>query len=444
MQDLGILQEQHSENNSPRSLVYFAWGRLLLSIFVLGMLLGARQTITGWQPLFWLTVGVGLYDLAIVVLLRGGRWQVARWVGGSFDALTLAVGLFLVARYGTPSIVNHEVMMVGLLLAVATSIIHFGALAGTAVSMGLVAWYLALIMLVEGYAGSQGTLLLQAPVAVVVGGLITSLSSHLRAEQKPARTTHGGAIVLDSRGAKLARNCSRPGGDISVSLLSRTSLYVAEEQPLLMETYKAFFLERWDINVVGASSDTSSGSLLTVASVLKPDVMVLGFKVLTSDAVEKLEAVRESNPEMAIVVLSSYYDVKGIRALREFSGRFSAGCAYLLKHTIDRMDQLSQAISWVAEGRVLLDPAVMEGLAASAQYDLGLLSSLTHKEIEILNWMSKGYSDEAIAKLLGLQPKVFERRIKNIYGKLGEVTESKDARVQAITIYLKATGQVPD
>ncbi len=225
---------------------------------------------------------------------------------------------------------------------------------------------------------------------------------------------------------------------------SRTKLYIAEEQQILREAYQSFFLPQANIEVVGSSGDTSGDALVAAALALKPDVMLLGFKLLQPATVEKLELVRESAPNVALVMLSAYYDVKGIKALREFSARASAGCAYLLKHTIDTVEQLTQVIYSVAEGRIILDRAVMEGFITSNESKAAMLKELTPRELEVLSWMAKGYRNNTIAEILCLEPKTVERHINSIYSKLGNnVESSKHARVHAITLYLRATGLLP-
>ncbi len=223
---------------------------------------------------------------------------------------------------------------------------------------------------------------------------------------------------------------------------TRVKIYVAEEQQILREAYQSFFLPQPDIELVGASGDTRGDSLVAVASTLKPDVMLLGFKVLQPSTVERLEMIREQCPEVAMVVLSAYYDVKGIKALREFSRGASVGCAYLLKHTIDTVEQLTQVLHAVAEGRIIVDPAVMDGLINTADPKATFLKDVTPRELEVLSWMAKGYRNNTIAEVMCLEPKTIERHINSIYSKLGNV-DSKHARVHAVTLYLRATGMLP-
>ena len=226
-------------------------------------------------------------------------------------------------------------------------------------------------------------------------------------------------------------------------LNKRVRLYIAEEQQILREAYQSFFLPCPDIEVVGTSGETDGEPLSRAAAALSPNVVLVGIKVLQPTVVERLEILRDSCPGVAIVLLSAYYDVKGITALRGYSKGGGVGCAYLLKHTIDTVEQLTQVVYSVAQGRIIVDPAVMEGLINSSESRSNHLKDLSPRELEVLSWMAKGYRNNTIAEVLCLEPKTVERHINNIYSKLGTIPDSKHTRVHSVTLYLRATGQLP-
>ncbi|MDD5095774.1 MAG: LuxR C-terminal-related transcriptional regulator, partial [Dehalococcoidia bacterium] len=159
--------------------------------------------------------------------------------------------------------------------------------------------------------------------------------------------------------------------------------------------------------------------------------------------IRQLEVIREQYPNIGIILLSTLYDIQGIKELREFTKKSSKGCAFLLKHSIDRIGQLTQVVHAVTEGQVILDSVVMEGLIGAGEAKTTFLKELTHRELEVLSWMAKGYRNGTIAEILCVDPKTIERHINAIYSKLNMVTESKHPRVNSIMLYLRATGQLP-
>ena len=112
-----------------------------------------------------------------------------------------------------------------------------------------------------------------------------------------------------------------------------------------------------------------------------------------------------------------------------------------MKYSVDSASQLVQIIHAVAEGRVTIDSAIMGDLVAEPSDSI--LRELTPRELEILGWMAKGYKNSTIAEVLFLELKTVERHINSIYSKLNAMhDDSQQARVYAILLYLKATGQL--
>jgi len=225
---------------------------------------------------------------------------------------------------------------------------------------------------------------------------------------------------------------------------ARVRIYIAEEQRILRDAYQSFFLSRPDMELAGTTDDTRAESVTRAALALAPDLVLIGIRVLQVTSVEQLEALRESCPDMPIVLLSAYYDDKGIKALREFSRSTTSGWAYLLKHNVDTPEQLAQVVQSVAQGRIILDPAVMVGLMDVREGGTDVLKSLDPREMEVLSWVAKGYTNSAIAAALGVDPRVVERLFASLSSKLGSRSESRDPRVYAVETYLRATGQLRD
>ena len=239
-----------------------------------------------------------------------------------------------------------------------------------------------------------------------------------------------------------AQVSSSHNGQPDASVNQKTvKLFLAEEQQLLMQAYQAFFKHNTEVQALGCAADTSSDALVEAVSSLGPDVLLLGVKALRPSTVENLEALRIAHPGLGVVLLFAFYDTQGIRALREFSRDASAGRAYLLKHTIDTMDQLTHAITSVAEGRMIVDPSVMEELIKTGDAQSEALRDLTPRALEVLHLVSRGYRNETIAGVLSRDVKTIERHINNIYGTLLNADDdAKHPRVRAALMYLRATG----
>ena len=234
-----------------------------------------------------------------------------------------------------------------------------------------------------------------------------------------------------------------PDYGTEVSAQNTVSVFLAEEQEIFRASFIAAFKQRDSLTLVGSAHGVFSESLISAALQLRPQVMVVGVKGLQPATVETLERLHEACPDIALVLLFSYYSQRGMKCLREFSREASVGRAYLPKHTIDTMDQLEQTVHLVAEGRVIIDPSVMEGLFRTEGATAGTLKGLSPKALEVLKWVSKGYRNEAIADTLSRDTKTVERHINNIYTTLDtDNSGGLHPRVHAALTYLKAIGVI--
>ena len=273
---------------------------------------------------------------------------------------------------------------------------------------------------------------------------LLSLLSPMREAAEPLRE------AAESRDAYEGDNghvVARPQERRGAAATDVVTLYVAEEQEILRNAYMSLLGSESGIEIVGSSDYISEDSVIEAVKALEPRAILIGVKNVEASTAQVLAALSEECPETAIVLLFATYDGDGIKALREVSGQGSAGCAYLLKHTIDTADQLTQVILSVVQGRIMLDPIVMEGLIRSDSG--GVLGELTPKELEVLGWMAKGYRNDTIAQLLSRDVKTVERHINNIYSKLHnnrveDRDNSKHPRVRAALAYLNAIGLLPD
>jgi DNA-binding NarL/FixJ family response regulator len=169
-----------------------------------------------------------------------------------------------------------------------------------------------------------------------------------------------------------------------------------------------------------------------------PDVVVTDIRMPPSGTDEGLQIaarLRETHPEIGVVVLSQYASPAYGLALLDGG---SSGRAYLLKDRIQHDSQLVAAIGAVAEGESFIDPKVVENLVTSHRHALDSpLQDLTPRELEILTLVARGYNNQAIADELFLTKRAIEKHINAIFLKL-DLTYADDVsrRVKAALIYL--------
>jgi DNA-binding NarL/FixJ family response regulator len=211
---------------------------------------------------------------------------------------------------------------------------------------------------------------------------------------------------------------------------------VADDSYLAREALTHVLEAASGVEVIAACEDLAS--LQRVIDADNPDVVVTDIRMPPSDSDEGLRVaaeLRQTHPGMGVVVLSQYSDPQYGLALLD-SG--SDGRAYLLKERIRHRGQLVSAIETVAQGGSMIDAKVVEGLIdARRRAERSQLTELTHRELEILAFVARGHSNQAIADELVLTKRAVEKHINAIFLKLN-LTEAQDVsrRVKAALIYL--------
>jgi DNA-binding NarL/FixJ family response regulator len=211
---------------------------------------------------------------------------------------------------------------------------------------------------------------------------------------------------------------------------------LAEDQYLVREGLRRLLETREDLEVASVCGDLDS--LLATVEAEQPDVVVTDIRMppeKTDEGIKAATLMRETNPEVGVVVLSQYAVPTYVLALLEGG---SEGRAYLLKERVDDLDQLVAAIHAVAEGGSVLDPKVVEALVAeNARSEESPLNELTPRERDVLREMAEGKNNAAIGKTLALTERSVEKVIHSIFLKLGLTWETEvHKRVKAVVLYL--------
>jgi len=176
----------------------------------------------------------------------------------------------------------------------------------------------------------------------------------------------------------------------------------------------------------------------------RPDAVLTDIRMPptgTDEGIQVARALRVSDPDIGVVVLSQFVDPSYVLAFLD-SG--SARRAYLLKERVSDPYQLVGAIEAVVAGGSVIDPKVVEVLVrARSAGTRSRLSVLTRREHDVLAELAQGKSNAAIADSLVLTKRAVEKHINAIFTKL-ELDSPDDVsrRVKAALLFL-ASGTNP-
>jgi DNA-binding NarL/FixJ family response regulator len=169
------------------------------------------------------------------------------------------------------------------------------------------------------------------------------------------------------------------------------------------------------------------------------DVVVTEIRLpptMTDDGIRLAVELRETHPDVGVVVLSTHCDPQSAIRLLEAG---SNGRAYLLKDRLHDTEQLVATITEVSRGGSVIDPKVVEALVNGDQAvrTRPWLAALTVRERQILAEMARGASNQGIAETLHLTKRAVEKGINAIFAKL-ELPPTPDVsrRVLAVLLFL--------
>jgi DNA-binding NarL/FixJ family response regulator len=216
----------------------------------------------------------------------------------------------------------------------------------------------------------------------------------------------------------------------------RIRVALADDSYLMREAVHQVVEHQMDVEIVADCAD--GVSLLAEVERVRPDVVVTDVRMPPSgddEGIRIAQTLRETNPEIGVVVLSHYAEP---RYGHDLFAAGAEGRAYLLKDRVSDGRQLQAAIEVVARGGSMIDPEMVRLLLESQEReDNSPLTELTPREREVLAAMAAGKSNAAIAEELVLTKRAVEKHVGAIFLKLGLPSEDVvSRRVAAVLLYL--------
>lgn len=168
-----------------------------------------------------------------------------------------------------------------------------------------------------------------------------------------------------------------------------------------------------DFEVIGEAGDGVHAFQL--AAELRPDLVLLDVNMPNNGGLETLQRLKEHFPMMHVLMLTVHEDEGLLRkAIR------AGASGYVIKRAAE--SDLIDAIRAVYRGDMYIHPAMtralLRDLMPSQQAKPTDEDTLTHREVEVLRLIVRGYTNNQIAKILNISPRTVEGHRANVMDKL--------------------------
>jgi DNA-binding NarL/FixJ family response regulator len=203
----------------------------------------------------------------------------------------------------------------------------------------------------------------------------------------------------------------------STTTKARLRVLLVDDHRLILSGVRRSLEESGEFEVVGEA--TQAFQVMPLVRRVRPDVVLLDIRLAEMDGLVCLDQIKESYPEIKVIVLSVFSSEALIENVMK---RGASG--YVVKSVLpaDLPSIIRQA---VAEDRLPLPIAVDADVAATAA-----AVGLTPRELAILTAVAKGMTNDAIAHRLTVAPQTVKFHLTNVYRKLG-VTNRTEAALYA-------------
>jgi two-component system, NarL family, response regulator DegU len=216
---------------------------------------------------------------------------------------------------------------------------------------------------------------------------------------------------------------------------NKIQIFIISQQSLFIHALEHIFSDSSDILVLGTIG--INNDVLKAIDNLPPDVALLDMDGPSEAGLELAKKIKARSPNIGVIVLTSNPDDNQL-----FAALKAQAVAYLSKEATG--DQIAETIRRVARGEHPINESLtnrpklaehvlqqFQELSSKSEAE-AFISPLTPREIEILEFIAKGYLNKQIAAELGISEQTIKNHVTSILRKL-----NANARTEAVVVAIK-------
>ncbi len=194
----------------------------------------------------------------------------------------------------------------------------------------------------------------------------------------------------------------------------KISLMIAESQTIILHALISLIESLGEIEITGTASDGLE--LLKKLEVNKPDIILLDVKKPGLTALEVARIIDEKMPWVKIISLASHNHPIFIKEMLKLGAK-----GFLSKNCT--VEELHEAIKRVYDGKTyfcsLCSRIILRDYSSEEVTGTVDIRTITSREIEIIGYLSEGFSTKEISDKLFISSKTVERHKSNLFKKMG-------------------------
>ncbi|MDQ6693970.1 MAG: response regulator transcription factor [Chloroflexota bacterium] len=205
---------------------------------------------------------------------------------------------------------------------------------------------------------------------------------------------------------------------------------VVDDQPVFTEMLRFVLDSEPDIKVVGMAFTGDEGLALALQE--RPDVLLVDYHMPGLTGLEVIQGLKEAGENLTVVVLTADTDEA---VMAEAIAAGAAG--YITKQ--QALNEVVQAVRTASQGEPVVPPFMIPRILShfhkqqQKEHQAELVrEKLSAREIQILEQLARGCSNDDISEVFVLSPNTVRTHIQNVLKKMGV-----HSKLQATTMALQ-------
>ena len=215
--------------------------------------------------------------------------------------------------------------------------------------------------------------------------------------------------------------------------MKKIQVFIISQQVLFRQGVELSISSIEDMKIAGAA-DYHNGAPQAIEEKI-PEVVILDIDISTDDGFALARRIRQNLPSIGVIIVTSTYnDELLFQALKAQASAFlnKAITSEELVNTIRRVARGEYPINESLTTRPIVADKVLRQFQELSLQNEDVISPVTPRETEILNYIAQGYLNKQIAAELEISEQTIKNHVTSILRKL-----NANARTEAVVLSLK-------